>query len=173
MKKIFAILVAAIMLSGALWAKEKGTLTSSPAAPIDPSTTVTLRYDGSNTNFANWEPKCFIHTWLVAKEGEEFSKDYGTEWASCDGDANYNSLPSKVKMTFVSTGKYTISMNIKDFFGVADDDLEKIDKLGVIVRAQYPGDNNQTNDMFLNVAIIKYYMKNNWDGGDWTWRDAI
>lgn len=152
MKKLFAIF-AATLLCVSMWAKEGGTLSSSPAAPIDPSTTVTLTYNGTGTNFANWEPKCFIHTWLVAADGETLSKSYGTAWVNCNGDADYNALENKVKMTLQSKGIYTISMNIKSFFGVADDDLAKIGKIGVIVRAQYSGDNNQTNDMFLSVKV--------------------
>ena len=141
-----------MLFSVAMWAKEGGKLTSS-ATPINPTETVTLSYDGTGTNFANWQPKCFIHTWLVNKEGETFSGNYNMSWASCNSDADYNSLPAKVKMTFVSNGKYSISMNIKEFFNVADDDLAKISKIGVIVRAQYSGDNNQTNDFFITVSI--------------------
>ena len=152
MKKFFSLFVAAL-LSVTMFANEGGTLTADPAAPIDPSETVELTYDGTGTNFANWEPKCFIHTWLVAADGETFSKDYGTTWAECDGDGDYAALDDNVKMTFVSTGIYTINMNIAKFFDVAEEDLEKIGKIGVIVRAQYPGENNRTNDLFLDVAV--------------------
>ena len=135
-----------------MWADDKqgGKLTST-VTPINPTETVTITYDGTGTNFANWQPKCFIHTWLVNKTGETFSGNYNMSWASCNGDNDYNNLPAKVKMTFVSNGKYSISMNIKEFFDVADEDLAKIEKIGVIVRAQYSGDNNQTNDFFINV----------------------
>ena len=151
MRKFLSLLVALATVTMA-WAAQGGTLTSSKT-PIDPTQTVTLTYDGTGTNFANWEPSCFIHAWLVAADGQTLSKSYSTDWASCNGDGDYASLPSKLKMTYSGTkGKYTISMNIKEFFNVADADLPKIGKLGVIVRAQYDGDNNKTNDMFVNVA---------------------
>ena len=151
MRKFLSLLVALATVTMA-WAAQGGTLTSSKT-PIDPTQTVTLTYDGTGTNFANWEPSCFIHTWLVAADGQTLSKSYSTDWASCNGDGDYASLASKLKMTYSGTkGKYTISMNIKEFFNVADADLPKIGKLGVIVRAQYEGDNNKTNDMFVNVA---------------------
>ena len=151
MRKFLSLLVALATVTMA-WAAQGGTLTSSKT-PIDPTQTVTLTYDGTGTNFANWEPLCFIHAWLVAADGQTLSKSYSTDWASCNGDGDYASLASKLKMTYSGTkGKYTISMNIKEFFNVADADLPKIGKLGVIVRAQYEGDNNKTNDMFVNVA---------------------
>ena len=152
MKRLFSFVVSALFCVS-MFAKEGGTLTCSPAAPIDPTATVTLSYDGTNTNFNNWDPQCFVHAWLVPVDNQTFSQEYGTDWATCNGDENYAALDDKVKMTYVSRGHYTISMNIQSFFGVADEDLEKIEKLGIIVRAQYPGDNNQTNDFFLNVAI--------------------
>lgn len=167
MKKIFTLILAALV-SVAMWAeKQGGTLTSS-LTPIDPSSAVVLSYDGTATNFAAWQPKCFIHTWLVAKEGQTFSKDYGTTWATCEGDGDYAALPDKVKMSFVSTGKYTITLTIKDFFDVAEADLAKIAKIGVIVRAQYSGDDNQTKDFLINVAIpdptaAKFYVTGNSD----------
>ena len=151
MRKFLSLLVALATVTMA-WAAQGGTLTSSKT-PIDPTQTVTLTYDGTGTNFANWEPSCFIHAWLVAADGQTLSKSYSTDWASCNGDGDYASLASKLKMTYSGTkGKYTISMNIKEFFNVADADLPKIGKLGVIVRAQYEGDNNKTDDMFVNVA---------------------
>lgn len=167
MKKLFTLVLAALV-SVAMWAeKQGGTLTSS-LTPIDPSSAVVLSYDGTATNFAAWQPKCFIHTWLVAKEGQTFSKDYGTTWVTCEGDGDYAALPDKVKMSFVSTGKYTITLTIKDFFDVAEADLAKIAKIGVIVRAQYSGDDNQTKDFLINVAIpdptaAKFYVTGNSD----------
>lgn len=150
------------------YALEGGKITPSKAS-FGPTETVTLTYDGTGTNFANWEPKCFVHAWLVAAEGQTFSKSYGTDWASCNGDADYAALDAKLKMTFVSKGVYTIDMNIKDFFDVAEADLAKIGKLGIIVRAQYEGDNNKTEDMFLNVGseqeVTLYFVKpDDWDG---------
>ena len=161
---------------------------TSSKTPINPTETVTLNYDGTGTNFANWEPQCFVHAWLEAAEGKTFSKEYRPAWASCNGDEDYKNLDAKVKMTLVEKGKYTIDINIKDFFDVAEADLENIGKLGIIVRAQYEGDNNKTNDLFLDVAVSAgggeggdtpepptpgtvYYMKNNWGAGaDWTWK---
>lgn len=150
------------------FASEGGKITPSKAS-FGPTETVTLTYDGTGTNFANWEPKCFVHAWLVAAEGQTLSKSYSTDWASCNGDADYAALDAKLKMTFVSKGVYTIDMNIKDFFDVAEADLAKIGKLGIIVRAQYEGDNNKTEDMFLNVGseqeVTLYFVKpDDWDG---------
>ena len=169
MKKTISFIIAALF-SIVMWAdKQGGTISSSTGVPLSPTETITLTYDGTGTNFANWEPKCHIYARLDAKNGKELSKEYTTGWAACDGDDEYAALPAKVMMTFVSKGIYSISMNIKSFFGVADNDLEKIGQLCIVVRAQYEGDDNQTNDMFINVGT--YYMKNNWDGGDWTWRE--
>ncbi|MBO4689579.1 MAG: hypothetical protein J5621_01760 [Paludibacteraceae bacterium] len=153
MRKVFTLIVSALFCAAGVFAKEGGSMTCSPAAPINPTDTVTLSYDGTNTNFGNWDPMCFVHTWLEAADGQTFSKAYGTEWVSCDGDADYAALDDKLKMTYVSRGHYTISIDIQEFFNVADDDLEKIGKLGVIVRAQYPGESNQTIDFFFNVAM--------------------
>ena len=70
-----------------------------------------------------------------------------------DGDADYAALPAKVKMTKTSIGHYNITINIQDFFNVTEADLAKIAKIGVVVRAQYSGDENQTIDFLLPVAI--------------------
>ena len=145
---LFAVITAVTML----WAAEGGTLSSS-ITPIDPTQTVTLTYDGTGTNFANWEPQCFIHTWLVAAEGKTLSKSYTTEWATCNGDEDYAALDSKVKMTRVGAGQYTISMNIQSFFDVAEVDLDKIGQIGVMVRAQYDGESNKTKELF---ALVEY-----------------
>ena len=145
-----------VLLSVGMFAAQGGTLSSSPAAPIDPTATVTLTYDGSGTNFDKWTPECFIHTWLAAKSGQTFSKEYTTEWFAAQGDLT--SVAENRKMTYAGTaGMYTISMNIQSFFGVSDEDLPKIEKLGVIVCTQWVGDpkdeeNNKTEDMFLNVS---------------------
>ena len=163
MRKFFSLFVAALF-SATLFAYEGGTMTSSSlTAAINPTETVTFSYDGTGTNFANWEPKCFVHTWLVAASGQTFSKDYGTTWVTCNGDNDYNALDDKVKMTLQSKGHYTISMNLKTFFNVADEDLPKIAKWGIIVRAQYGGDNNQTNDFFFDVDMdpAKFYITGN------------
>ena len=133
-------------------AKQGGALTSTPS-PIDPSSDAVINYDGTGTNFAAWEPKCHIHAWLVAKDGETFSTDYSTTWATCEGDDPYAALDDKVKMTLVEKGKYTITVNIKSFFNVANEDLAKIAQLGIIVRAQYSGENNTTNNLFLPVEF--------------------
>ena len=186
MKRFFSFFVMMFAATSVMLAAEGGKLTSSKT-PINPTETVTLNYDGTGTNFANWEPQCFVHAWLEAAEGKTFSKEYRPAWASCNGDEDYKNLDAKVKMTLVEKGKYTIDINIKDFFDVAEADLENIGKLGIIVRAQYEGDNNKTNDLFLDVAVSAgggeggdtpepptpgtvYYMKNNWNEGEWAWK---
>lgn len=168
MRKFISLMMVLFTATSVTFALEGGKITPSKAS-FGPTETVTLTYDGTGTNFANWEPKCFVHAWLVAAEGQTFSKNYGTDWASCNGDADYAALDAKLKMTFVSKGVYTIDMNIKDFFDVAEADLAKIGKLGIIVRAQYEGDNNKTEDMFLNVGseqeVTLYFVKpDDWDG---------
>ncbi|MBQ6724544.1 MAG: starch-binding protein [Paludibacteraceae bacterium] len=168
MRKFISLMMVLFTATSVTFASEGGKITPSKAS-FGPTETVTLTYDGTGTNFANWEPKCFVHAWLVAAEGQTFSKNYGTDWASCNGDADYAALEAKLKMTFVSKGVYTIDMNIKDFFNVAEADLAKIGKLGIIVRAQYEGDNNKTEDMFLNVGseqeVTLYFVKpDDWDG---------
>ena len=153
MKKFLTLFLMA-MFSVGMFAAQGGTLTADPAAPIDPSATVTLTYDGAGTNFDKWQPECFIHTWLVPRSGETFAKEYGTEWVSCSG--SLEGVDDNRKMTYAGTaGVYTISMNIKSFFGVEDADLEKIAQIGVIVCTQYNanGDGDKTNDMFLTVAV--------------------
>ncbi|MCQ2324517.1 MAG: hypothetical protein MJZ53_06740, partial [Paludibacteraceae bacterium] len=166
MKKLFLFL-GAILLSTCLWAKQGGTLTSTPS-PINPSENAVINYDGTGTNFANWEPLCYVHAWLVAAEGQEFSKSYTTEWTTCNGDEEYAKLDDKVKMTYSGTkGKYSITMNIKSFFGVEDADLPKIAKLGIIVKSQWNKEDesqNVTEDLFVNVGEPQptiYYVTGN------------
>ena len=168
MRKFISLMMVLFTATSVTFALEGGKITPSKAS-FGPTETVTLTYDGTGTNFANWQPLCFVHAWLVAAEGQTFSKSYGTDWASCNGDADYAALDAKLKMTFVSKGVYTIDMNIKDFFDVAEADLAKIGKLGIIVRAQYEGDKNQTEDMFLNVGseqeVTLYFVKpDDWNG---------
>lgn len=139
----------------AVWTKsaQEGTMTSS-SNPIISNMETTLYYDGTGTNFANWSPASHIHAWLVPKAGETFSQTYSTTWVACEGNDDYNALDSKLKMTTTGTGKYSIDMNIKDFFNVTEEDLEKIAKLGVIVRALYDEGSyqNRTINFLLNVT---------------------
>ena len=166
MKKFFSLFIVTLF-SVSMWAAQGGTLTAT-MSPIYPTETVTLTYDGTGTNFANWTPECFIHAWLIDKNDNNLS--YGTDWETAP--ANFGALDGKLKMTLVSQGIYTISMNIKTFFGVADEDLDKIGKLGIIVRAANveDNDNNKTNDMTLSVAY-ELYMKNSWGTAEWTWKE--
>jgi len=137
-------------------AAEQGTLTPNPN-PIAPNQSVTISYDGTGTNFDKWTPQCFIHVWLVPKTGMTFTGNYAPDWAACNGDADYANIDAKYKMTYSGTaGKYTITIpNLCTFFGVLDDDKTKIDKFGVIVRAQYTGENNQTIDFLLPVSEVQ------------------
>lgn len=156
MKKSLLFLFVFAMAT-TLFAQQGGTLTSDPEV-IDPTGNATLYYDGTGTNFASWEPMCYIHTWLEAKNGETFSKSsYSTTWTECNGDDDYNALDDKVKMTYDGTpGKYSIAINIKTFFDVADEDLEKIKQLGVIVKTQYSanGNNDKTGNLFVSVGEL-------------------
>ena len=88
MKKVLLSMLALCMSVSMFGAKQGGALTSTPS-PIDPSSDAVINYDGTGTNFAAWEPKCHIHAWLVAKDGETFSTDYSTTWATCEGDDPY------------------------------------------------------------------------------------
>lgn len=178
MKKIFSLFAAVLFCTG-LFAAQGGTLTVSPEGAINPSSDITLSYDGTGTNFANWEPKCFIHAWLDAAEGQTFSKDYTTEWKACNGDADYEALDANRKMTYAGEkGKYTIHLNLKSFFGVADEDLAKIGKLGVIICTQYVGgdkeDQNKTQEFKLDVSVsgdpgkeAKFYVTGESLVGSW------
>lgn len=156
MKKSLLFLFVFAMAT-TLFAQQGGTLTSDPEV-IDPTGNATLYYDGTGTNFASWEPMCYIHTWLDAKDGEIFSKSsYSTTWTECNGDDDYNALDDKVKMTYDGTpGKYSIAINIKTFFDVADEDLEKIKQLGVIVKTQYSanGNNDKTKNLYVSVGEL-------------------
>lgn len=136
-------------------AAQGGTLTPNPS-PIVPNASVTINYDGTGTNFANWTPKCFIHVWLVPKSGMTFTGNYAPAWIACDGDNDYEAIDAKYKMTHdgvPNSGKYSITIaNLYTYMGVLDEDKSKVDKFGVIVRAEYPGDGNQTNDFLLAVT---------------------
>lgn len=151
MKKLlfsFVLLFSTIMCYSA----EGGVMTSNPN-PIISDQTATLFYDGADTNFAAWTPRCHIHTWLLPADGETLSQDYGTAWAACSSNEEYDALDDKLKMTFGGTpGQYNIDINIKDFFNVADEDLNKIGTIGVIVRTQFSGGGDQTQDFLLAVA---------------------
>lgn len=148
-KYIFSLL--ALCISASMWAAEGGKLTSD-ISPIDPSKNVTLTYDGTGTNFANWDPKCYVHIWCLDANGELL---YTTDWedCNCNGDGDYENLAAKLKMTQKERGIYTITLNIQSFFEVPSNELGNIAKLGIIVRAQYPGDNNQTKNFYLDVAL--------------------
>ena len=147
--KIYILTLLALCMNVSLWAAEGGTLTSN-VTPIDPSKDVVLTYDGTGTNFANWDPKCYVHVWCLDAAGTQL---YTTSWSTCNGDGDYNNLDAKLKMTQQSRGIYTITLNIQSFFGVPSNQLGNIAKLGIIVRAQYDGDNNKTNNFLLDVAM--------------------
>lgn len=147
--KIYILTLLALCMNVSLWAAEGGTLTSN-VTPIDPSKDVVLTYDGTDTNFANWDPKCYVHVWCLDAAGTQL---YTTSWSTCKGDDDYNNLDAKLKMTRQSRGIYTITLNIQSFFGVPSNQLGNIAKLGIIVRAQYDGDNNKTNNFLLDVAM--------------------
>jgi len=153
MKKTFTLFFAALMCVSFTFAGEGGTLTPDPN-PIIPNQSVTINYDGTGTNFATWQPQCFIHVWLIPKSGQTFTGNYAPAWATCNGDQDYLAIDSKYKMTYSGTaGKYSIIIpNLFAFFGVLDADKSKVAQFGIIVRAQYTGTNNQTNDFLLNVT---------------------
>ena len=153
MKKTL-LFVLSLIIATSLFAKQGGTLISTPT-PIDPEQDAVINYDGTGTNFTTWTPKCFVHAWLVPKAGEKFSKSYGTAWATVNGDIAYANLDAKVKMTHdgvEKSGKYSITINIQSFFNVASEDLSKIKNIGVIVRAQYMGENNKTVNLLKDVS---------------------
>ena len=154
MKKIFTTVVT-IITATTIWAAQGGTLTVAPD-PIDPTQDAVFSYDGTGTNFTKWTPRCFVHAWLDPKDGETFSTGgYSTAWASCNGDAAYDALDAKVKMTHdgvEKSGKYSITINIQSFFNVASEDLSKIKNIGVIVRAQYEGEKNKTVYLLKDVS---------------------
>jgi hypothetical protein len=155
MRTIFTLFMALFMASSMVFAGEAGTLTPTPN-PIVPNASVTINYDGTGTNFANWTPRCFIHVWLVPKAGQTFTGNYAPAWTTCNSDGEYDALDAKYKMTHDGTansGKYSITIaNLYTFFNVLEEDKAKVDKFGIIVRAQYSGGNNQTNDFLLNVT---------------------
>jgi hypothetical protein len=156
----------------AVWALptyEEGTLTANPS-PVRPNQNTVLHYDGTGTNFASWSPLCFIHAWLEAKPGETFSNGYTTTWEDgINSEGSYNALDNKLKMTKMGTGLYDITLNIKDFFNVADEDLGKIRRMGVIVRAQFSGNSNRTGNMYVDVNLTPLI----WQGSSSTdWNTA-
>lgn len=151
MKKFTLSLLALCLSIFFASAKEKGSMTYSPN-PIDPTASVTIHYDGTGTNFDKWQPECFIHAWLVMGEGAV--GNYATEWSTVAGDLSV--VPAQQHMTYDGTpGLYSITIsNLVDFFGVNEPDISLIKQLGVIVRTQYPGDNNQTEDFLLSVGEV-------------------
>lgn len=155
MQKITILFFVFVLMSGSLLAAEGGVLSSNPATII-PNQSVVVSYDGTGTNFANWTPRCFIHVWLVPKTGMTFTGSYAPAWIACNGDTDYDNIDAKYKMTHdgvANSGKYSITIpNLYTFFSVQEADKTKIDKLGIIVRAQYSGSNNQTIDFLLPVG---------------------
>lgn len=155
MKKIITLLFVITVVFSFGYAAEGGTLTPNPN-PIIPNQSVLISYDGTGTNFASWTPRCFIHVWLVPKTGQTFTGNYAPAWATCNSEGDYDAIDAKYKMTHdgvTNSGKYSITIsNLYTFMGVLNEDKTKIDKFGVIVRAQYSGDNNQTQDFLLNVG---------------------
>lgn len=158
MKKFTLLFFFIILTSIFAFAWEAGVLTSNPS-PIVPNQSVVISYDGAGTNFVNWTPKCYVHIWLNPKAGQTFSKAYGTAWENIIGDAAYDALDNKVKLTHDGTansGKYSMTIaNLFDYFSVEEADKPKIGELGVIVKTQYVGENengNRTNDLMLTVT---------------------
>lgn len=163
MRTIFTLFVAMVLASSFTYAAEGGTLTPVPN-PIVPNASVTINYDGTGTNFANWNPRCFIHVWLVSKTGQTFTGNYAPAWVTCNSEGEYDALDAKYKMThdgIDKSGKYSITIaNLYTFFNVLEEDKAKVDKFGVIVRAQYSGGNNQTTDFLLSVTNPSTDIKN-------------
>ena len=158
MKKLITLLLVLFASSSMLIAQQGGSITSEPGGDkINPDAAFTLTYDGTGTNFANWEPRSHAHLWLMPKEGEEFAEGhYGTEWinyAGAGGDDAWALVPDKQKMELQSTGIYTITIDdLYEYFGVTEEDKAKIGQLGMIVRAEYDGASNQTIDLFIAVG---------------------
>jgi hypothetical protein len=158
MKKFTLLFLSIILTSIFAFAWEGGTLTSNPS-PIVPNQSVVISYDGAGTNFVNWTPKCYVHIWLNPKSGQTFSKAYGTAWVNIIGDAAYDALDNKIKMTHDgvdNSGKYSMTISsLFDYFSVEEVDKSKIGELGIIVKTQYVGENengNRTNDLMLTVT---------------------
>jgi len=153
MRKTTILLITLFSITTFAFGNEGGTLTPTPN-PIIPNQSVVINYDGTGTNFANWQPECFIHVWLVPKTGQSFTGNYAPAWATCNGESDYALIDSKYKMTYSGVaGKYSITIpNLFTFFSVLDEDKTKVGQFGVIVRAQYSGSNNQTIDFLLNVT---------------------
>jgi len=161
MKKLTLLFVGIFVMISS-YAQEGGILTAS-SNPIIPTQAVTIYYDGTGTNFANWVPKCLLWAYLTPKSGETFSKNYNPDfvWTDINSDANYDNLNSQFKMTYDGTptpptGKYHIDIaNLYNLFGVANEDKAKIDKMKVTVRSQFSsGNNNKTIEFSLNVASV-------------------
>lgn len=155
MKKITTLFLFLSLVLSSTRASVGGTITTNPAT-IVANMPFVISYDGTGTNFTNWTPQCFIHVWLLPKAEMTFTGDYAPAWISCNSDADYLAIDTKYKMThdgIANSGKYSISIsNLYTYFNVLDEDKSKIDKFGIIVRAQYSGDNNQTNDFLLSVT---------------------
>jgi len=158
MRKIMTLFFALILVAFNLKAFEVGILTSNPS-PIIPNQSVVISYDGTGTNFANWTPKCYVHIWLNPKSGLTFSKSYATTWNNIIGDAAYEALDSKLKLTHdgvEKSGKYSMTINnLYDYFSVEEVDKPIIGELGVIVKTQYVGQSesgNRTDDLKLTVT---------------------
>lgn len=185
MRKVFTLFFV-VLCSLSMWADDAanpqgGVLSTSLTQPLDPATDVTLTYDGTGTNFAAWTPKCFIHAWLVGEDGENLGS-YSTEWVACNGDDDYNdNVAANRKMTYAEVaGKYTIDINIKSFFEVADEDLPKIARMGVIVCTQYVGgtepNKNKTTDLFADINhtyLQPVYLHGNFAGDSWANTDVL
>lgn len=157
MKKITLLSCVCLFLAFSLSAqKQQGSVSYNPN-PIVPNQAVVISYDGTGTNFANnWTPKCHFYAWLVPISGQSFSKSYSTPWNNVAGDAQYDALDNKFKMTHdgvANSGKYSVTIdNIVTFFNIDPVDVPKIGQLGFIVRTQWTGNTNQTIDFFLTVG---------------------
>lgn len=169
MRKILTLFFAALFSVSMFADREGGTVSSEPD-PINPSLDAVITYNGAGTNFAAWQPSCFIYAWLIADDGLSFSKAYEDSWINCASDADYtNNVPAERKMAYAGVaeahdGTYTITINIKDYFDVEDEDLDKIAKIGIIVCTQYnnQGDDanknkNMTKEMYLSVNRAYVY----------------
>lgn len=156
MKKSTLLFIAVLSINSFVFGQQGGTLTTVPG-PIVPNQNFTMHYNGIGTGFQWWTPLMFIHTWLEPKPGLLFTKagNYADNpWLNIAGDADYLAMDNKWKMTYDnSAGQYFMTINnLFDYFNVLDVDKAKIGTMGVIVRAQWGGNDNQTISFSLNVG---------------------
>jgi len=139
--KYFLCLLASLTFFGGF-----SQVTIEPSFPIVNSV-ITVYYDATQGNAGLKDCNCnvYMHTGLITDKSSS-----GSDWKYVQG--NWGTDDSKVKMTKVADNLYSISYNIKSFYGVPDGEVIK--QLAFVFRnvnGSKEGKTSTGGDIFYNM----------------------